>query len=114
MQTNSRILDDLVKVANGALGAMSGVKGEVETALRQQFEKVLMQMDVVSREEFEVVEAMAAKARAENAALEARLGALETKVTARARPAKPKTARKPAHKTTGKTTSGTAKKSTET
>ena len=108
MQTNSRILDDLVKVANGALGAMSGVKGEVETALRQQFEKVLMQMDVVSREEFEVVEAMAAKARAENAALEARLGALEAKVTAR----------KPAHKTTGKTTrkttSGAAKKSTET
>ena len=104
MQTTSRILDDLVKVANGALGAMSGVKGEVETALRQQFEKVLMRMDVVSREEFEVVEAMAAKARAENAALEARLGALEAKVTAR----------KPARKTTRKTTSGAAKKSTET
>ena len=104
MQSNSRILDDLVKVANSALGAVSGVKGEVETVLRQQFEKVLLQMDVVSREEFEVVEAMAAKARAENAALEARLGALEAKVTAR----------KPARKTTRKTTSGTAKKSTET
>ena len=110
MQTNSRVLDDLVKVANSALGAVSGVKGEVETALRQQFEKVLMGMDVVSREEFEVVEAMAAKARAENATLEARLDALEAKVTARARPAKPKTTRKPARKTP----SGTAKKSTET
>ena len=106
MQTNSRLLDDLVKVANGALGAMSGVKGEVETALRQQFEKVLMQMDVVSREEFEVVEAMAAKARAENAALETRLDALEAKMTALG--SKPKTTRTARRKTT----SGTRKQST--
>lgn len=106
MQTNSRILDDLVKVANGALGAMSGVKGEVETALRQQFEKVLMQMDVVSREEFEVVEAMATKARAENAALETRLDALEAKMAALG--SKPKTTRTARRKTT----SGTRKQST--
>ena len=102
MQTNSRILDDLVKVANGALGAVSGVKGEVETALRQQFEKVLIQMDMVSREEFEVVEAMAAKARAQNTALEARLDALETKLAALTVPAKPKATRKPARKATSR------------
>jgi BMFP domain-containing protein YqiC len=82
MQANNRVLDDMVKVANGALGAMTGVKSEVESAMRQQFERVLSQMDVVSREEFEVVEAMASKARSENAELAEKLAALEARIEA--------------------------------
>jgi len=73
----NRILDDLAKVAAGALGGVAGVRQEIETRLRQQFERILANMDVVSREEFEVVKAMAAKARTEQEALAARLAALE-------------------------------------
>ena len=79
----NRILDDLAKVAAGALGSLSGVRQEVEARLRQQFERVLANMDVVSREEFEAVKAMAAKARTEQELLAARLDALEARLAAR-------------------------------
>ena len=79
MQTENRMLDDLARVATGALGALSGVREEVEAQLRQQFEKILDQMDLVTREEFEAVKAMAAKARTEQEALEARVAALEAR-----------------------------------
>ena len=76
----NRILDDLAKVAAGALGGVAGVRQEIEARLRQQFERVLANMDVVSREEFEVVKAMAAKARMEQESLAARLAALEERL----------------------------------
>ena len=76
----NRILDDLAKVAAGALGGVAGVRQEIEARLRQQFERILANMDVVSREEFEVVKAMAAKARMEQEALAARLAALEERL----------------------------------
>ncbi len=77
---DNRILDDLAKVAAGALGGVSGVRQEIETRLREQFERILADMEVVSREEFEVVRAMAAKARAEQETLAARLAALEERL----------------------------------
>jgi len=80
MAMDNRILDDLAKVAAGALGGVSGVRHEIKARLRQQFERVLANMEVVSREEFEVVRAMAAKARAEQEALAARLAALEERL----------------------------------
>jgi BMFP domain-containing protein YqiC len=76
----NRILDDLAKVAAGAMGGVAGVRQEIEARLRQQFERVLANMDVVSREEFEVVKAMAVKARMEQEALAARLAALEERL----------------------------------
>ena len=76
----NRILDDLAKVAAGAMGGVAGVRQEIETRLRQQFERILANMDVVSREEFEVVKAMAAKARMEQESLAARLAALEERL----------------------------------
>ena len=96
MQSQNRLLDDLARVATGALGTLSGVREEVEAQFRQRFERVLDQMDLVSREEFDAVKAMAAKARAEQEALEARVAALEAKLESAA--AKPKTARKAAPK----------------
>ena len=77
---DNRILDDLAKVAAGALGGVTGVRQEIEARLRQQFERVLANMEVVSREEFEVVRAMAAKARTEQETLAARLAALEARM----------------------------------
>jgi len=84
MQTDNRLFDDLARVATGALGALSGVRNEVEGRLREQFERVLSRMDLVSREEFEAVKAMAAKARLEQEALQARVAALEAALAAAA------------------------------
>ncbi|HEV2675727.1 MAG TPA: accessory factor UbiK family protein [Aliidongia sp.] len=80
MQTDNRLLDDLSRVATGAFSALTGVREEIETRMREQFEKVLGRMDVVSREEFDAVQTMAARARAEQEALAVRLAALESRL----------------------------------
>ncbi len=76
MQTENRFFDDLARLATGAAGALQGVQTEFRQLIRQQFERMLGEMDLVSRDEFEAVKAMAAAAREENAALKARLEAL--------------------------------------
>jgi BMFP domain-containing protein YqiC len=80
MQTQKPFFDDLARVAGGALGALSGAKAEVEAMMRQQMERFLSSMDLVQREEFEVVRAMAAKAREEQLVLADRLATLEAKL----------------------------------
>lgn len=104
MQSRNPILDDLAKVASGALSVATGVKDEVEARLRQQFERVIDGMDLVTREELDVVKAMAAEARAENERLAKRLAAVEAAL-ASTKPADKPTA-KPAAKHPAK---GTAK-----
>ena len=89
MQVDNRLLDDLARLAGGAAGALSGVRGEVEARVKQQFERILAEMDVVSREEFETVKAIAAKARTEQEALEKRVAALEAALGGRAAASKP-------------------------
>lgn len=81
MQVENKLFDDLARVASGAMGAISGIRGEVEGQIRQQFERILAQMDVVSREEFEAVKAVAAEARARQEVLEEKLAALEAKLS---------------------------------
>lgn len=76
----NRILDDFAKLLTDAAGAAQGVRREVETAFRAQAERILNSMDVVQREEFEAVRDMAAKARAENEKLSARLAELEARL----------------------------------
>jgi BMFP domain-containing protein YqiC len=80
MQTQNRLLDDLARVATGALGAFTGMRDEVETRMKEQFERVLGRMNLVTREEYDAVKAMAAKARAAQEALEKRVAALEAKL----------------------------------
>lgn len=82
MQVNNRLLDDLARLASGAMGAAAGVKDEVETLLRERLRRLLDEADLVSREEFEAVKAMAAKARAEQEALAARVAELEARLAA--------------------------------
>lgn len=77
MQMDSRLLDDVARLIAGALGTAQGARHEVEAALRRQLERVLARMDLVSRDEFEAVKAMAARARAEQEVLEERLARLE-------------------------------------
>lgn len=76
-QTSNRVFDDLARLMTDAAGAAQGMRREVETLMRTQGERILREMDVVPREEFEAVKAMAAKAREENETLAARLDAIE-------------------------------------
>jgi BMFP domain-containing protein YqiC len=76
-QTNNRVLDEFAKLMTDAAGAAQGLRREFDTLVRSQGEKLLQGMDVVSREEFEAVKAMAVKAREENQQQASRIAALE-------------------------------------
>jgi BMFP domain-containing protein YqiC len=79
-QTTNRFLDELSKLLTDAAGAAQGMRREVETLMKAQGERILRDMDVVQREEFEAVKEMAAKARDENEQLSARIAALESEL----------------------------------
>ena len=79
-QTRSRIFDDFSKLMTDAAGLAEGARREVETLARSQIERLMSGMDLVSREEFEAVREMAAKARDENEKLAARIVALEARL----------------------------------
>lgn len=76
-QTTNRFFDELAKLMTDATGAAQGVRKEIDTVIRSQAEKVLRDLDVVQREEFDAMKAMAQKAREENARLEKRITELE-------------------------------------
>ena len=81
-QTNNRFLDELARLMTDAAGAAQGVRRDLEGMMRAQGERVLRDMDVVQREEFEAVKAMAVTAREENEQLAARVAALEAEIAA--------------------------------
>jgi len=83
MQSQNRIFDDLAKVAGGALGALSNLKQEMEAMVRDRVERFMADNNMVPREEFEAVKAMAAEARAEQERLAARVAALEAALNAK-------------------------------
>ena len=78
-QTSNRILDEMARLMNDAAGVAQGVRREVDTLFRTQAERILRDLDVVQREEFEAVKEMARLAREENEALKARIATLEAK-----------------------------------
>ena len=78
-QTTNRFFDEIGRLMNDAAGAAQGVKREVDSVMRNQAERILRDLDVVQREEFEAVKEMARLAREENEALKARIAALEAK-----------------------------------
>ena len=92
MQTSNRILNDMAKVASGAVSAVTGLKGDAEGVLRRQLEHLLADMDLVTRDEFEAVKALAANARAEQDKLQARVDKLEAQLKAK-KPAAKKTSK---------------------
>ncbi len=77
MNGSSRLLDDLGRLMTDAAGVASGVRREVDSVVKSQIERLLRDVDVVTREEFEAVREMAILAREENEALKARIAALE-------------------------------------
>ncbi|MBN9600922.1 MAG: accessory factor UbiK family protein [Afipia sp.] len=80
-QSTNRIFDEIGRLMNDAAGAAQGVKREVDTVFRNQAERILRDLDLVKREEFDAVKDMARLAREENEALKVRIAALEAKVT---------------------------------
>jgi len=83
-QTSNRIFDEFARLMNDAAGVASGVRREFDTLFRTQADRVLRDLDLVRREEFEAVKEMARLAREQNEALEARIAALEAKLAANA------------------------------
>ena len=79
-QTSNRFFDDVARLMNDAAGAAQGVKREVDSVIRHQAERILNDLDLVKREEFDAVKDMARLAREENDALKARIAALEAKL----------------------------------
>ena len=79
-QTSNRFFDEIGRLMNDAAGAAQGVKREVDTVMRNQAERILRDLDVVKREEFDAVKDMARLAREENEALKSRIAALEAKL----------------------------------
>lgn len=83
MQTRNKIMDDLGQLMTNAMGVAQGAKDEAETALKSMMDRWLADRDFVTREEFDAVRAMAQKSREENAALSARIAALEAQMGAK-------------------------------
>jgi len=80
MQTRNKLMDDISQLVTNAMGVAQGARDEAETAMKSMMDRWLADRDLVTREEFDAVRAMAQKAREENAALEARLAALEDRL----------------------------------
>ena len=100
MQTDNRLLDDLARMANGALNTLSGLREEIESRVRERVERMLADMDMVPRDEFEAIKAMAQKARAGQEDLAAKVAELERRLgelsTPAAGPKPAATCRRPA------------------
>ena len=80
MQTKNRLFDDIAKVANSAVGTIAGLKGEIENLVKHRVENLLADMNMISRDEFEAVKAMIAKARSEQERLETKVKALDKRL----------------------------------
>ena len=80
VQTTNRLFDEIGRLMNDATGVAQGVRREFDTLFRTQAERIMRDLDVVTREEFEAVKEMARLAREENDALKARISALEVKL----------------------------------
>jgi BMFP domain-containing protein YqiC len=81
MTSENPVLDQLAKLLTDAAGAAEGLRSEIDTFLKSRLEKLVGELNVVPREEFEAVKAMVAKAREENEALKTRIEELEKKVS---------------------------------
>ncbi|MBL9053264.1 MAG: accessory factor UbiK family protein [Tabrizicola sp.] len=77
MQTRNKFLDDMSQLMTNAMGVAQGAKTEAETAFKSFVDRWMADRDFVTHEEFDAARSMAQKAREENAALEARIAALE-------------------------------------
>ena len=95
MQSQNKLFEDLAKMINGAAGTFAGMGREAEGSMRDKMREWVGGLDMVSREEFDAVKAMAAAARDDNDALTKRIATLEAAASAAAAAAKPKVPKAP-------------------
>ncbi len=81
-QTTGRVFDEIARLMTDAAGAVQGARGEIDSAMRSKAEKVLRDLDIVQRDEFDAVKAMALKAREENEELRAQIETLRSELDA--------------------------------
>ena len=79
MQSQNPFIADFVKLANSAAGTFAGMTREARESARERLKEAMGGLDFVSREEFDAVKDMAAKAREENEKLVVRIAALEAR-----------------------------------
>jgi BMFP domain-containing protein YqiC len=95
VQTTNRFFDEVARLMNDAAGAAQGMRREVETLFRNQAERMIRELDLVRREDFEAVKEMARIAREDSEALKARVAALEAALGTAGKPAQPPAAAAP-------------------
>ena len=88
MQRDNKLFDDIARVASGAAGALTGARMELKEVFRQRIERILTDMDMVPRDEFEAIRSVAVKARESQEALELRVEALEFEIERLKKPAR--------------------------
>lgn len=86
-QTSNRLYDEFARLMTDAAGVAQGVRREAETVFRSQMERFVADLDLVKREEFDVVRELASTARAENEKLAARIAELEAQIGKQSKPA---------------------------
>jgi BMFP domain-containing protein YqiC len=79
-EPKGRMFDEFSRLMTDAAEVAQGVRREAESLLKGQIERLLDTMEIVTREEFEAVKEMAAKAREENERLAQRIAALEARL----------------------------------
>lgn len=97
LNDNKQFLDDVARLATGAVGALSGFRTHIKQEVKSHLDRFLIELDLVPRADFEIVEQMAKQARLDNTALTKRVAALEAQLKpasktspAKAAPAKAK------------------------
>ena len=80
MSTPNRFFDDLAKALSGAAGAAQGVRNEIDSLIKSQMERLIADLDLVRREEFDVVKEMASKARQDTQGLKVKVSELEAEI----------------------------------
>jgi len=80
MQSRSKPMDDLANLVTNAVGAVKGVGDEVKAMGRSQAERLIADMDLVGRDEFEVLKTLVLKTQDENEKLKKKVASLERQV----------------------------------
>ena len=89
MQSENRFFDDFAKMVNGVAGTVAGMGREAKENFRERNREWMAGLDLVTREEFDAIKELAAKARAESDALAKRVDKLEAALAGKAKAATP-------------------------
>ena len=79
MSQGSKLFDELGKLMNNAAGVADGVRREIETVVKSQLERLVADMNLVKREDYDALRELVQAQSAELKALKAELETLKSK-----------------------------------